>query len=147
MAFFYVQHWSIKFCGNPIIPFHGVAECCCWSQSQLHLRARAGYSLDKSPAYRRALTDEQHGVQYLAQEHFDMQPGPGFEPVTFWSLVNLLYPLSYSRPQLKHVVLIHPSQTVANSVWVCTIKPTWQKYFAMTYTLMRNVGAYMSNLQ
>ena len=63
-----------------------------------HLRARAGYSLDKSPAYRRALTDEQRGVQYLAQGRFDMQPGPGFEPVTFWSLVNLLYPLSYSRP-------------------------------------------------
>ena len=45
----------------------------CWSQSQPCLRARAGYSLDKSPARRRALTDEQCGVQYLAQGHFDMQ--------------------------------------------------------------------------
>ena len=41
------------------------------------LRARAGYSLDKSPAQHRALIDEQHGVQYLAQGHFNMQPGAG----------------------------------------------------------------------
>ena len=40
------------------------------------LRARAGYSLDKSPAHRRALTDEQCGVQYLAQGHFNMQLSP-----------------------------------------------------------------------
>ena len=33
-------------------------------------------SLDKSPAHRRALTDEQCGVQYLAQGHFDMQLSP-----------------------------------------------------------------------
>ena len=52
-------------------PFAG-----CWSQSQPCLRARAGYSLDKSPAHRRALTDEQCGVQYLAQGHFDMQLRP-----------------------------------------------------------------------
>ena len=38
-----------------------------WSQSQPCLRGRAEYSLDKSPARRRALTDEQCGVQYLAQ--------------------------------------------------------------------------------
>ena len=37
--------------------FQGVAGCYCWSQSQPCLRARAGYSLDKSPAHRRALTD------------------------------------------------------------------------------------------
>ena len=36
---------------EPLIPFHGVAGCCCWSQSQPCLRARAGYSLDKSPAH------------------------------------------------------------------------------------------------
>ena len=36
-------------------------------------QGRAGYSLDKSPAHRRALTDEQCGVQYLAQRHFNMQ--------------------------------------------------------------------------
>ena len=35
------------------------------------LKARAGYSLDKSPAHHRALTDEQCGVQYLSQGHFD----------------------------------------------------------------------------
>ena len=58
---------------EPLIPFHGVAGCCCWSQSQPCLRARAGYSLDKSPAHHRALTDEQRGVLYLAQGHFDMQ--------------------------------------------------------------------------
>ena len=34
---------------------------------------RAGYSLDKTPAHRRALTDEQCGVQYLAQGHVDIQ--------------------------------------------------------------------------
>ena len=27
---------------EPLIPFHGVAGCCCWSQSQPCLRARAG---------------------------------------------------------------------------------------------------------
>ena len=58
---------------EPLIPFAG---CCCWSQSQPCLRARAGCSLDKSPAHRRALTDEQCGVQYLAQGHFDMQLSP-----------------------------------------------------------------------
>ena len=50
-----------------------VMSCHCWSQSQPCLRARAGYSLDKLPAHRRALTDEQCGVQYLAQGHFNMQ--------------------------------------------------------------------------
>ena len=33
-------------------------------------------SLDKLPAHRRALTDEQCGVKYLAQGHFDMQLSP-----------------------------------------------------------------------
>ena len=72
---------------NPLIPFHGVAGCCFWSQSQ----PCPGYSLDKSPTHRRALTDEQCGVQHLTQ-------GPGFEPATFRSVVDLLYPLSYSPP-------------------------------------------------
>ena len=40
------------------------------------LRARAGYSLNKSPAHHRALADEQHGVQHLAQGHFNMQLSP-----------------------------------------------------------------------
>ena len=40
------------------------------------LRARAGCSLDKSPAHRRALTDQQCGVQYFAQGHFNMQLSP-----------------------------------------------------------------------
>ena len=47
--------------------------------------------LDTSPAHhRRALTDEQCGVRPC--------PEPGFEPVTFRSLADLLYPLSYSHP-------------------------------------------------
>ena len=58
---------------------------------------RAGYSLDNSLAYRRALTDEKCGVQYLAQGHFDMQLSLA-PPLR--SLVDLLYPLSYSRPCL-----------------------------------------------
>ena len=53
-------------------------------------------------------TDEQYGVQYLAQGHFDMQLSPetrlGFEPATFRSLVDLLHLLSYSRPVLGSVL-------------------------------------------
>ena len=83
-----------------LIPFRGVVGCCCWSQSQPCLRARAGYSLDKSPAHHRALTDEQCGVQCSRTLRYAAQPCPelGLEPATFWSLVDLLYPLSYSRP-------------------------------------------------
>ena len=60
-----------------------------------------------APAYQ-----EQFGVQYLAQGHFDMQLSSerGFEPVifqsepsNFQSLANRLYPLSYSR--LPHATL------------------------------------------
>ena len=74
----------------PLYPFFkgagvvtGANPSCFW--------AKAGYTLNKSPAHCRALTDgncnqEQFGAQYLAQRHFDMQlresPGePGFEPV------------------------------------------------------------------
>ena len=56
---------------KPLIPFHGVVGCCCWSQSQPCVRARAGYSLDKSPAHRLLIV-----VQYLAQGHFNMQLSP-----------------------------------------------------------------------
>ena len=42
----------------------------------MSLFLRAGYSLDKSPAHRRAPTDEQCGVQYLAQRHLNMQLSP-----------------------------------------------------------------------
>ena len=46
----------------------------------------------------RQLTEEECGVQYLAQGHFAAPPcpEPGFELATFRSLVDLLYPLSYS---------------------------------------------------
>ena len=46
-----------------------------------------------------------YGVQYLAQGHFNMQLSPelGFEPATFQSLVDLLYPLSYSRPATYNI--------------------------------------------
>ena len=58
------------------------------------------------PAHRRALTSEQCGVQYLAQGHFDMQ----FSPARSWdlnqSLVDLLYPLSYSRPADNQLTVI-----------------------------------------
>ena len=50
------------------VTVHGVTGCCCWSQSQLCLRARAGYSLDKSPANHRALTDEQYGFSILIKD-------------------------------------------------------------------------------
>ena len=68
------------------------------------LRARAGYSLEKSLTHRRALTDEQWGgsvscsrtLQHAAQP----SPEQGFEPTTFWSLADLLYPLSYSYPHV-----------------------------------------------
>ena len=44
---------------------------------QCHVIVRNRLSLSMgSPADRRALTDEQRGVQYLAQEHFDMQLSP-----------------------------------------------------------------------
>ena len=77
--------WANRDCADSVCTCHvncpnrlslGVAGCCCWTQSQPCLRARAGYSLDKSPAHRRALTSEQCGVQYLAQGHFDMQLCP-----------------------------------------------------------------------
>ena len=70
----------------------GANPSCLW--------ARVGYSLDKSPAHRRALTGEQCGVQYLAQGHFDMQLSlkPEFEPASFRSLADLLYLLIHSRP-------------------------------------------------
>ena len=57
-----------------------------WSQSQLSLWVKAGYTLNESPAYCRALTDGrgQHarcqlhirsnfGVQHLGQRYFNMQ--------------------------------------------------------------------------
>ena len=46
--------------------------------------------------HRRALTDEQCGIQYLAQGHFDMQLSPAWSrDLTIRSVVDLLYPLSY----------------------------------------------------
>ena len=86
---------------NHFITFYGATgdsaadnPSCLW--------ARAGYTLDKSPAHRRALTahqDEvfQFEVQYIAQGHVDMQLSLelGFESATFRSLADLLYPLSY----------------------------------------------------
>ena len=63
-------------------PFYGVAGVFAGANPSC-LWARAGYTLDKLPAHRSALTNgrgrharshqEQFGVQYLAQGHFDMQ--------------------------------------------------------------------------
>ena len=94
----------------------------CWSQSEL--------SLSKSPAHCRVLTDgrgcharcqhqEQFGVQDLAQGHFDMQLSsarePGFEPATFQSLANLLYPLTYSCPSSK--MCFHHNEPICYLRW------------------------------
>ena len=88
-------------------PFFSRAHGGYWSQSQLSLWAKAGYTLDKLPAHHRAFTDgrgcharcqlhirSNFGVQYLAQGCFDVQlssaPGElGFEPATVRSLVDL----------------------------------------------------------
>ena len=45
----HVMSCHVMSLSEPLIPFHGVAGCCCWSQSQPCLGVRAGYSLDKSP--------------------------------------------------------------------------------------------------
>ena len=44
-----------------------------WGCGVLLLEPIPALSQGESPAHRRALTDEQCGVQYLAQGHFDMQ--------------------------------------------------------------------------
>ena len=75
------------------------------------LWVKAGYSLDKLPVHHRwqrppckvpTVQQEQCGVQYLAQGHFDMQlSSPAHQltsSATFRSLAGLLYPLTYSRP-------------------------------------------------
>ena len=66
---------------EPLIPFHGVAGCCCWSQSQ-------PWWGQGTPS--RTL---RHAAQHC--------PEQGFEPATFRSLVDLLYPLSYNCPMVK----------------------------------------------
>ena len=59
---------------NRFIPFHRVAGCCCWIQSQ------------PSPGEGRVLprqvasSSQHHGVQYLAQGHFNMQLSPARSP-------------------------------------------------------------------
>ena len=78
---------------------------------------RPGYILDESPAHHRTLTDGSgclHKVPTAHQEQLwgsvscsrilrhvaQSCPGElGFKPATFWSPVNQLYPLSYSRPK------------------------------------------------
>ena len=79
--------WGSQGCCHILSPF---------SRSQFVSGRRSGYTLDESSAHRRALTDGggrhtrcSFGVQYLE---------PGFKPMAFRSLVNWLYPLSYSRP-------------------------------------------------
>ena len=76
-----------------------------WRQSQLFLWVKAGYTLDESPAHRRALTDGRgqpmcrphirsyFGVQYLAQGFLIMQLSSAPRELGF----ELLYPLSYSH--------------------------------------------------
>ena len=60
----------------------------CHARCQLHIRSNLGFSIFLKATSTRNSTE------------------PGFQPVTFWSLDNLLYPLSYSRP--KHLVLNVP---------------------------------------
>ena len=74
----------------------------CWSQSQLSLgEGKVQVALhwwQRPPCKVPTAHQEQVGVQYLAQGHFDIQLSPelGFEPATFQSLADLLYLLSYS---------------------------------------------------
>ena len=83
-------------------PFYSclsLVGCCCWSQSQPCLRASAGQG---TPWTSRMSMSR---VQYLTQGHFDTQLSPARsrdlnQRSSFRSLVDLLYPLSYSRPYL-----------------------------------------------
>ena len=90
----------------------------CWSQSQLSL-LRAGCSLDKSPAHRRALIV---GGGHHARCQLHTRSNLGFSillkdastcssaqlSATFQSLADRLYPLSYSCPWIlsQHLFLI-----------------------------------------
>ena len=74
------------------------------------LWGRTGFLLELIPAVSGAVASSsqgsQFGVQYLAHGHFDMQLSSGelgFEPATFHSLADLLYRLSYSRPDRAHM--------------------------------------------
>ena len=81
-----------------IVP--GPLELCC-SREPIPALSQ-GDSLDKSPAHRRTphWRAMWGSVSHLRTLRHAAQPCPelGFEPVTFQSLVDLLYPLSYSRP-------------------------------------------------
>ena len=85
---------------------------CCWSQSQLSLGEGRVHPEEVaahcSPSLMAAAHQEQFGIQYLAQGHFDTQLSsargePGSEPATFQSPVDLLYPLSYSHPHSVNI--------------------------------------------
>ena len=80
---------------------------------QLSLGAKAGYTLNKSPAHCRTLTDvrgsharcqlhirSNFGVQYLAQGYLNMQlsSAPGFQTGDLPITSNLPFLLSYSCP-------------------------------------------------
>ena len=94
--------------------FAGANPSCLW--------ARAGYTLDKSLAHLMAEAAMQGairsnlGFSILLRDTStcsSAQPSPelGFEPATFQSLIDLLYPLGYSRPSLKSWILkwVHES--------------------------------------
>ena len=51
---------------------------------------------------------KQFEVQYVAQGHFDMQPG--FKPATFRLPDDLIHLLSYSRPRIRMVFRVRVSK-------------------------------------
>ena len=72
------------------------------------LQAKAEYTLDKSPAHRRAPRSNL-GVQYLAQGHLQLSSARGSRDLNQQQtlrplpLADLLYPLSYSSPWFSNI--------------------------------------------
>ena len=107
---------------NSFIPFKG-SRGCCWSQSGASCLWE--YTLDKSPAHRRAIAapTAHWGGTVSFSRTLRLGSGElGFEPVIFRSLDDQLYLLSYSHPILAvlnntFIFFLFARQTV---IWIET---------------------------